>query len=484
VEGVSIETTHGRADQVPTGIPALDESIGGGFPRGSLILLKGAPGTGKTLLASRFLYEGVSRYGEEGIYVSFSESKETFNEDMKPLGYDFPRLEREGKHSFLNYTALRGEATPTILTQIIQEIQRIKAKRLVIDSFRAIAAATPDRTTVRTILHGIFSKITRALNCTTLLITERSAEPEAKPGPEEYIADATIALRRTEYDDRPLRTLEILKMRGRRITTAKLLFTTENGPEVYTPLKEPTPPPKPRKWTAIPDSAERFSTGNPDLDSLLGGGYPRGSYVLIEIGENVPDTIRNLLTEPLMLNFLSQSRGVTVIPRPNSSARALVKSLEPYTSRETILTYLKVHEKAHQVTHGEVTLPYEGVNIDKDYLSYVEAWRELKKKTCDRPILRIVAEDTSECTYGLQAILGVIPQSVARTAIHRDLSLAIATPHLQCTRHLAQLANIHIKVREHRGYMLVYGEKPHTDLHIAEIDTSRGAPELKLHPIR
>ena len=55
--------------KVPTGIKGLDSVISGGFPRGSLILLAGNPGTGKTVFSSAFLYHGAVDYGENGIYV-------------------------------------------------------------------------------------------------------------------------------------------------------------------------------------------------------------------------------------------------------------------------------------------------------------------------------------------------------------------------------------------------------------------------------
>lgn len=64
-----------KGDRVPTGIEGLDPSIEGGFPRGSLILLAGNPGTGKTVFGAQFLYRGASVYGEPGVYVSFAESR-------------------------------------------------------------------------------------------------------------------------------------------------------------------------------------------------------------------------------------------------------------------------------------------------------------------------------------------------------------------------------------------------------------------------
>ena len=64
-------------ERISTGIASLDALIEGGIPRGSTVLVAGNPGTGKTILTSHFLYDGLSK-GEAGVYVSFSESKKQF----------------------------------------------------------------------------------------------------------------------------------------------------------------------------------------------------------------------------------------------------------------------------------------------------------------------------------------------------------------------------------------------------------------------
>lgn len=83
------------AGKVQSGISGLDELIKGGFPKGSLIVLAGNPGTGKTIFSARFLYHGAANCGEKGIYVSFAENRENFLKNMLSLGLDFEKLEKE-----------------------------------------------------------------------------------------------------------------------------------------------------------------------------------------------------------------------------------------------------------------------------------------------------------------------------------------------------------------------------------------------------
>ena len=55
--------------RVSTGVSGLDEVIGGGCPLGSLIILAGNPGTGKTIFSATFLYNGTVNYSEKGVYI-------------------------------------------------------------------------------------------------------------------------------------------------------------------------------------------------------------------------------------------------------------------------------------------------------------------------------------------------------------------------------------------------------------------------------
>ena len=72
--------------RVKTGIPGLDELIGGGLPRGSCTLLSGKSGTGKTILSMQYIVKGITDYGEPGVFVSFEREPDALYEDMKGFG--------------------------------------------------------------------------------------------------------------------------------------------------------------------------------------------------------------------------------------------------------------------------------------------------------------------------------------------------------------------------------------------------------------
>ena len=146
------------SDSAPTGVEGLDELISGGFPKGRIVLVLGGPGAGKTILASQFLYKGISQYNENGIFVSLDESKNHFYPEMLKFGWDFQKAEEEGKFLFIDATrlsrvailkekmlkeetsSLRGKELQIdrLIEDLQAKIQQIGAKRVVLDTLASL----------------------------------------------------------------------------------------------------------------------------------------------------------------------------------------------------------------------------------------------------------------------------------------------------------------------------------------------------------
>src|SRR5438093_10384766 len=83
-----------ESERVKTGISGLDDILSGGIPRGNVILLEGAIGTGKTTLGTEFVYRGAKEFGEPGVIVVFEVSPDKLVRDAAGLGWDLAELER------------------------------------------------------------------------------------------------------------------------------------------------------------------------------------------------------------------------------------------------------------------------------------------------------------------------------------------------------------------------------------------------------
>jgi circadian clock protein KaiC len=474
-----------REERVPSGIDGLDIVIKGGFPSGSLILVAGNPGTGKTVFSAKFLYTGAVSHDENGVYVSFVENRRTFYWNMKSFGFDFEKLEEKGKFKFLDMVTVREAAVSSVLERVMDEVHKINAKRLVIDSFSAMAQAFEKPIDARIVVHTILSRIIRQLNCTTLMIVETPiGEERIGLGIEEFVADGAILLRRGMFDDILLREMEIQKLRGTRIVYPKFAFTLEGGFHVFPPLtvrgiKQPT-----GRYEVIPHGKDHFSTGIRDLDRILKGMFRRGGYNLLEIEKDVAFPLERL-TRPTVCNFLNQGHGVLIVPPQGVSAETIINSLTPYVDSQLLKRNLKVAN--YQVeAGGQPAEPYilslKGESVREDLKAFWDAVTELREKT-GKPIFSIVGYDTVEYTYGEREALKTLGEDVARTRNLGDLRLNIIRPTVYIADQLRALAHIYLKVNQINGALFIHGVKPKTPLLNVNLTTKKGISKVKLTPI-
>lgn len=209
VQEVSVLT-----DRAPTGIAGLDYMIEGGFPKGSLILLAGSAGSGKTIASAHFLYHGAKNLNETGVYVSFAERREFFIENMKKFGLDFQALESQGKFKFLDFITTREDSVSSTIGLMSREVMEIGAKRLVVDSFTAMAQAFSKKIDARIILHMLVKLMSRC-GCTTLMLVELPAGSKTIGlGFEEFVADGIILFETVEEREGIRKRAVVRKMRG------------------------------------------------------------------------------------------------------------------------------------------------------------------------------------------------------------------------------------------------------------------------------
>ncbi|MEM2634795.1 MAG: ATPase domain-containing protein [Nitrososphaerales archaeon] len=472
-------------NKVPIGISNLDEVIGGKFPKGSLIVLAGNPGTGKTIFSATSLYNSIVNYGEKGVYASFSENREAFFNNMLNLGLDFEKLENEGKFRFLDLLTTKEIAIPSIINAIIDEVEKIGANHLVIDSFSALAQAFKEMHEVRIILHTILSKITKSLGCTTILIIEVPyGESKIGLGIEEFVADGIILLKRELLDGRVLRELEVLKMRGSPIFESKFIFTLKDGFKVFSPFKVKLIE-KLSRFESRQDTKEYFSTGSQSLDEMLGGGYPRGSGVLIEISEYVSTLQYHLISVPTAWNFGAQGRGVMIIPSHGIDPNIIIeRAKEGGMTEDEINRLLRIFVmERSEFEPKPYLITYKGEKFKEDYTKYVEIEQELMKNT-GQPVLHIVGVDTLIDLYGVKGAIHAIRNQVTRIREMGGLGMALLKPgYPTLAKILSALADVHLRITRRYGTILIYGIKPRTNIYALKMDISRGYPMPKLTQI-
>jgi len=221
-------------DLVATGVPGLDELLGGGIPRGHTVSVFGGPGSGKTTFALQFLYNGATKYNEPGLYVSLDESPSVIKRHARPFGWDLDDLEKRNKFIILDASPLEYISSVTkigigkgiklgaipcdigSLTSAIKAgINKIGAKRLVIDPMSNLLFQYPDINERRTAIINLIRTLRKQNDCTSLLVLDfRTVALEREYQPEEYLTEGTILFQTIAQPEIGLtRVMRIEKMR-------------------------------------------------------------------------------------------------------------------------------------------------------------------------------------------------------------------------------------------------------------------------------
>ncbi len=201
-------------DRAQTGVRGLDPIISGGFKRKTTTMVAGGPGTGKSTLGIQFIHNGVTRFDEHGIYITFEQQEEDIIETGNMFGFDLRSLVDQRKMVIQEYT-------PEQLNKMIKSgggslrdlIESIGAYRIVIDSITAFMLLFEGEIVQRKACLELFHSLSK-WGCTIVAIVEEeyySGKHESSVL--EYEADGVIILYNERRGDVRLRSLEIFKMR-------------------------------------------------------------------------------------------------------------------------------------------------------------------------------------------------------------------------------------------------------------------------------
>ena len=270
-----------ETDRVPTGIAGLDDLLPGGIPRGNIILVEGAIGTGKTTMGVEFIYRGASEFDEPGIIVVFEVSPDKIMRDATGFGWDLRKLEQQGrlKIVFTTRDVLRQELQQAD-SVLLEEAAKIGARRIFIDGVARLVGGNSGES--RSGFHVLTEGLQRE-NLTAILAVEASSLNANSEDslPEESIADTVIRLRMEDVQRAVSRSIEIVKSRGQDFQMGRHTFRIVDGRGIQVYRRVQAPRKASRDRAAAFDPNTRLTSGIPGLDELLNGGYFVGSTTVV-----------------------------------------------------------------------------------------------------------------------------------------------------------------------------------------------------------
>jgi len=261
-----------------SGILGLDEITGGGLPCGRPTLVCGSAGTGKTLFAVEFLVRGIE-IGEPGVFMAFEETAGELAENVASLGFDLDRLCAQKKLLVDFVRVERAEIEETgeydlegLFVRLGHAIDAVGAKRVVLDTIESLFAGLSSATVLRAELRRLFRWL-KDRGVTAIVTAERGSGALTRQGLEEYVSDCVILLDHRVTGQVSTRRLRVVKYRGSAHGTNEYPFLIDDSGFSVLPITS--------LGLQHRASPERVSSGVPRLDAMLGGGYFRGSTVLV-----------------------------------------------------------------------------------------------------------------------------------------------------------------------------------------------------------
>ncbi|KAB2945031.1 MAG: hypothetical protein OIN84_20395 [Candidatus Methanoperedens sp.] len=224
-------------ERISTGVKGLDKMTGGGFVRGSSILISGSSGTGKTILGIQFIIDGLLK-NEPGIIVSFEEDTEQIRENSKVFNWNLEEF--ENKKLLKIISPLEYDAYELAL-QIEETIDTIKATRLLLDGTGRLQRMLPQYAQLPEYM-GTVSNILKNKNITAVYTNETSnltgATQITGTGISPFL-DTVILLRYVEIKSEMRKAISVLKMRGSdHDKEIREIVITKNGAEIKLPFSE------------------------------------------------------------------------------------------------------------------------------------------------------------------------------------------------------------------------------------------------------
>ena len=221
-------------------IDELDEMLGGGIPKGYSVLVAGPSGSGKSVLATEFIMAGI-RHDEPGILAVFEKRPNEYSQ-TPPGGRAFGKMIREGKVGVIHSRPLDLSIDET-LYEIVAQVERLKARRLVIDSLSGVelALAPTFREDFRESLYRMVAVLT-GMGVTMMMTAELEdtyTELRFSPHGTAFLTDVIIMQRYIELQGCLQRVISVVKVRGsahsKEIRTFEI---TKTGIEVGEPLPQ------------------------------------------------------------------------------------------------------------------------------------------------------------------------------------------------------------------------------------------------------
>jgi circadian clock protein KaiC len=271
------EMTERRASQnerLPTGVPGLDTLLRGGFIKGSVYMVMGMPGAGKTILANQVCFHHVASGGRALYITLLAESHTRMIGNLRPMAFFEPARIPESMAYLSAFSVLEEGGLEALLDLLRKEMKAHEATLLVLDGLVAAEEVATTERAFKKFIHAL-QVTTGLVGCTTLLLTTGGGKGLRA---EHTMVDGLLIMRERTFGVRAVRDLTIRKFRGSGHLRGPHTFEiSERGITVYPRLEALVA----EEGVSEVSSEGRKGFGIKGFDKMLGDGISAGSSTML-----------------------------------------------------------------------------------------------------------------------------------------------------------------------------------------------------------
>jgi KaiC/GvpD/RAD55 family RecA-like ATPase len=443
---------------------------------GQVLLVQGPPGSGKTTFALEILN---SIQETHKIYASSRVAPAR-------LRHQFPWIDevidtmsgRSARGSWIDELHdLRRVEPDTIFNQILRLKHAKQRALLVVDSWEGAIRNTNDEGR-KMLESAVLSELDESKVSVVIVV-----EDSKHAGDLGYLVDGIVTVDQSELDGRRVRTIAMNKLRGFSVPTKRGIFSLDNARFNILPngLRQPSPDSTPKWLEPIPNPAGAFSLGSMDMDRMLGGSIPRGSFLLIDVDSSVaPVEIRTILNM-MRANFINQNLPCVIVPTAAYSSDTVAESLSKYVGWEAIDERVRILEYNQSLAPKKWRLVMKS-HLQDDVKTFAHAWDELGTISPHRML--DINMDKAVQVYGRDELS--TPGLTELGANMRDtegLNIAITSTESKLRDQWLSVVDYHLKIKNADGSLVIYGVKPFTPLYGVDLNYEKGYPAVNLTEI-
>ncbi|WP_437909904.1 ATPase domain-containing protein [Sorangium sp. So ce327] len=259
--------------RIETGVRNLDALFGGGLPKGSIVVVAGPPGAGKTILTQQICFHNASARTRVLYFSTLSEPTAKTLRYLNQFDF-FDAGKIDGGIQFVDLGAiLRTKGLDGAFRLVMDHVKKVKPSMVVIDSFKVFDDLAKSKEELRKFGYELAINL-MAWETTTFLLGE-FGQSDIETNPLFSIVDGLIMINQRQESGEQRRVIQIVKMRGTDHSREEHSFAiTRAGIDVFAPRLT-------IHRAAVEGKEPRLKTGISRLDELLGDGIPRGSTLLI-----------------------------------------------------------------------------------------------------------------------------------------------------------------------------------------------------------